>query len=677
MNVSLSSKIIVAYLSLLAVALLIAIISLLAFSRSDHHIAQLTDQMLPMLSAKSTLMESQLSARNQLNWYRQSDRLYRLDRIEANYQQLLSDNQYAFNQLDSGAKDDSAMVELLTDIQQRQGQLFAAGKTLLQSHRRALEYEEQLRAVTATFAGHAADAINDATSLQKSGNSAAQKTILANLVLALDDIRNLVEGALEQTNIELVNNTQQKITLQFQRIDELLVTLDKAQAISRIPEYKTFIQYYQQLKAITASNETQGGSVEALLLARYILELEQRQIAEQALTDVDRASSAASNSIIALEQQLRDGVAAVRSSSVDSLAYSRIAIVVLMLLGMAVAAFNARWAITTIKQPVEKIVALLQKLVSGQTQPIAAPIENLLDLQQQVTALFESRQQLQAMLAHSHSQLKALSDELAINGERTAGDLYQAALHNETVSDSLTEQSETMINVAARIHDNMTRVEQVHEEATEGEVILRSTQQAIETLAEGINDSSEVIAQLNQETDNIGSMLDVIRGVAEQTNLLALNAAIEAARAGEQGRGFAVVADEVRTLAGRAYESTEQIQGIIERLQTSSKQAASTMEKSRGEAYKTVTSIIQGNELLQLINANIGEIKALSEGMAAELQSHSSAGQASLAAAENAETGAEFNRQFSDYQQQLNSCLQNLVDEQSKWLIDKPPSASD
>lgn len=677
MNFGLSSKIIAAYLSLLALALLIAIISLLAFNRSGQHIEQLSDHMLPMLAAKSTVLESQLSARNQLNWYRESSQLYRLDRIEATYQQLLVDNRQALSQLDIGAQDGSIPSGLLSDIKQKQGQLFASGKTLLQSHRRALQHEEHLRELSAAFTSYIADAINDASALQKSGNSAAQKTVLANLVLALDDIRSLVEGALEQTDSEFVNKAQQNIGQQFQRVDELLLVLNKASAISRMPEYKTLGQHYQQLKAITASDKVVGDSVGTPLLERYLLELGQRQIAAEALTAVDRASRASSDSIIALEQHLYDQVAEIRASSVETLSYSRTAILVLIVLGLVLAAANARRVLTTIKQPVEKILALLQRLSSDQPQPTAHPVENLLDLQQQVSSLVENRQQLQTMIADSHNQLTALSDELASHSEKTAGDLYQAAQHNESVKDSLTTLSATMLNVADHINDSMIRVEQVHEEASEGEAILRSTQQAIETLAEGINDSSEVIAQLNQETDNIGSMLDVIRGVAEQTNLLALNAAIEAARAGEQGRGFAVVADEVRTLASRAYESTEQIQGIIERLQSSSKQAASTMEKSRGEANNTVNSIIQGNELLQLISANIAEIRALSEGMASELQKHSGVDQAAPAVSGDGEMAAEFRRQFSDYQQRLTQGLQDLVHEQSKWLGDQPPSTKD
>ncbi len=119
---------------------------------------------------------------------------------------------------------------------------------------------------------------------------------------------------------------------------------------------------------------------------------------------------------------------------------------------------------------------------------------------------------------------------------------------------------------------------------------INKNKQTIEQLATEVDLAAQVINQLQQDSASIGGILDVFRGIADQTNLLALNAAIEAARAGEQGRGFAVVADEVRTLATRTQESTSEIQTMIEALQTGAGKAVTVMDTGKSKAFDCVNS---------------------------------------------------------------------------------------
>lgn len=147
---------------------------------------------------------------------------------------------------------------------------------------------------------------------------------------------------------------------------------------------------------------------------------------------------------------------------------------------------------------------------------------------------------------------------------------------------------------------------------------------SINSLADEIEKTAKVTQSLVENSETIGSVLDVIKGIAEQTNLLALNAAIEAARAGEQGRGFAVVADEVRTLASRTRDSTTEIQNIIEKLQSRANQAASVMQNSREKARDSVAQAEEAGSVLQEISTAIANIDCLNAQIATAAEEQTS-----------------------------------------------------
>ena len=206
-------------------------------------------------------------------------------------------------------------------------------------------------------------------------------------------------------------------------------------------------------------------------------------------------------------------------------------------------------------------------------------------------------------------QLATAAEKLSHITEQSRRGVTNQSQKTEQVAAAMSEMSSTVHEVARNASHAAKAANDANEQARSGTGVVKNTIQSIEQLAIEVDKAAETINKLKEDSVNIGTVLDVIRGIAEQTNLLALNAAIEAARAGEQGRGFAVVADEVRTLASRTQQSTQEIQGMIERLQGGANQAVSAMTQGRNAARNSVDQAINAGQSLEIINRYIDTIK--------------------------------------------------------------------
>ena len=201
------------------------------------------------------------------------------------------------------------------------------------------------------------------------------------------------------------------------------------------------------------------------------------------------------------------------------------------------------------------------------------------------------------------------SDLVLTNAQSLANISESAQSLTQSQNDITTRVAAAMEQMTSQIRDvsnNANAAEQAANDArdntSQGKEIISNTINQIQSLSTNIDGVSQVVASLAAESDNIGSVLDVIRGIADQTNLLALNAAIEAARAGEQGRGFAVVADEVRTLANRTGQSTNEIQQMIQKLQAGAQEAVSAVKISQDISSKTVEHTSKADDSLSKID---------------------------------------------------------------------------
>ena len=194
----------------------------------------------------------------------------------------------------------------------------------------------------------------------------------------------------------------------------------------------------------------------------------------------------------------------------------------------------------------------------------------------------------------------------------------------DLVATAVTEMVATVDEIAKNTEDAANKAQLTTENAERGKDGVSSTIEQISVLSSTLEESEHIVSELAKDSHTIGSVLDVIRGIAEQTNLLALNAAIEAARAGEQGRGFAVVADEVRTLASRTQDSTQEIEGIISSLQTRTKEIVDHMGTCRKQGDDSAEQASSAGKMLEEITSDVSLIMDMNTAIATAIQEQSS-----------------------------------------------------
>ncbi|MBI6575427.1 methyl-accepting chemotaxis protein [Pseudomonas viridiflava] len=297
-------------------------------------------------------------------------------------------------------------------------------------------------------------------------------------------------------------------------------------------------------------------------------------------------------------------------------------ILLVLVLGILAAVIITR----QITRPLQETLAIVDRIASGDLthNEVVTRRDELGVLQQGIQRMGATLRDLISGIRDGVTQIASAAEELSAVTEQTSAGVNSQKVETDQVATAMHEMSATVHEVARNAEQASVAAADADKEARAGDKVVGEAIGQIERLAAEVVRSSDAMTVLEQESDKIGKVMDVIKAVAEQTNLLALNAAIEAARAGEAGRGFAVVADEVRGLAQRTQQSTEEIESLVAGLQNGTRQVSEIMLGSRTLTDSSVELTRKAGVSLESITRTVSNIQAMNQQIAAAAEQQSS-----------------------------------------------------
>ena len=500
--------------------------------------------------------------------------------------------------LDSGLKTAAELIEQPDDkalVEQQQEALNQYKKAFAAMVQAGLK-REGARSKLGDTADNAVAKINEIEKALLQGDSVAQFNSVVEQSKLIQQSRFQVRGYTYSGKVEAEQPALDAIDNALKKITELQGQLP-AQYQANLQEAGASLQAYRA--AVSQYRDSQVASAAAL-----------------------KTMIAQGDILLGHSEKLTVSQTAVRDADAAQAKYLLLLATVLALI---VGVFAA-WAITRqIVIPLNQTLEVAERVASGDLSHNleSGRQDELGQLQRAMQSMTVGLRELIGGISDGVTQIASAAEQLSAVTEQTSAGVNSQKVETDQVATAMHEMAATVQEVARNAEEASEAAVAADQQAREGDKVVGEAIAQIEKLAIEVGHSTEAMSHLKRESDKIGSVLDVIKSVAQQTNLLALNAAIEAARAGEAGRGFAVVADEVRSLAQRTQKSTEEIEELIAGLQSGTQQVSSSMDSSRSLTDSSVELTRRAGDSLGNITRTVSAIQAMNQQIAAAAEQQS------------------------------------------------------